>query len=133
MAKNKEQKCRFCGCTDKKACVVDGIPCHWVFPDICSACMKPGLKIKTVNSRVLLGRWLEIGTEGVLKGRNGDSDYSDNYLVNIGGQYYCLAPYDFKVISPASADTSNKFKVCIQLPPDAIMGSGGSQGSLRER
>jgi hypothetical protein len=30
--------CRGCGCTDTKACVVDGEPCHWVEADLCSAC-----------------------------------------------------------------------------------------------
>lgn len=30
--------CRFCRCTDDRACVTDGIPCHWVAADICSAC-----------------------------------------------------------------------------------------------
>ena len=69
--------------------------CRWVFPDICSACIKPGMKIKIAHSRLFLGRWLEIGTEVIFKEPNGD-----NYMVDIGGHYYCLAPYDFKVISP---------------------------------
>jgi hypothetical protein len=30
--------CRVCGCTDTTACVVDGVPCHWARPEICSAC-----------------------------------------------------------------------------------------------
>ncbi len=30
--------CRVCGCTDTAACVVDGVPCHWERPEICSAC-----------------------------------------------------------------------------------------------
>ncbi|CDZ67660.1 Hypothetical protein NGAL_HAMBI2605_59410 [Neorhizobium galegae bv. orientalis] len=30
--------CRQCGCTDEHACVTDGTPCHWVEPDLCSAC-----------------------------------------------------------------------------------------------
>ena len=33
-----ERTCRGCGCTDAQACVVDGIPCHWVDPTLCSAC-----------------------------------------------------------------------------------------------
>lgn len=31
--------CRICGCTDDNACVVDGIACHWIEPDLCSACV----------------------------------------------------------------------------------------------
>jgi ParB family chromosome partitioning protein len=30
--------CRVCGCTDEAACDDDGQPCHWVEPDLCSAC-----------------------------------------------------------------------------------------------
>ena len=32
------RKCRVCGCTDLNACLVKGVPCHWVGPDLCSAC-----------------------------------------------------------------------------------------------
>lgn len=37
-----ERTCRTCGCTDANACLVNGIPCHWVSPEECSACT-PGL------------------------------------------------------------------------------------------
>lgn len=30
--------CRKCGCTEHNACVKNGTPCHWVEPDLCSAC-----------------------------------------------------------------------------------------------
>lgn len=30
--------CRECNCTDDNACVVGGVPCHWVEPNLCSAC-----------------------------------------------------------------------------------------------
>lgn len=30
--------CRVCGRTEFDACIVDGVPCHWVGPDLCSAC-----------------------------------------------------------------------------------------------
>ncbi|QJQ31793.1 hypothetical protein GV829_04490 [Sphingomonas lacunae] len=30
--------CRFCGCTEQRACVTNGEACHWTGPDICSAC-----------------------------------------------------------------------------------------------
>jgi hypothetical protein len=30
--------CLVCGCTDTRACVVAGVPCHWARPEICSAC-----------------------------------------------------------------------------------------------
>ena len=32
-----ERACRECGCTDERACPTDP-PCHWVEPDLCSAC-----------------------------------------------------------------------------------------------
>lgn len=35
-----EQKCRVCGCTWKNACMTPDGPCHWVGPDLCSACAK---------------------------------------------------------------------------------------------
>jgi hypothetical protein len=31
-------RCRICGCTEEKACLSGGVPCHWVEPDLCSAC-----------------------------------------------------------------------------------------------
>ena len=37
----KIKKCRVCGCTASKACVVggaDGPTCHWVANDLCSTC-----------------------------------------------------------------------------------------------
>ncbi|MEA2991648.1 MAG: hypothetical protein QOD40_568 [Alphaproteobacteria bacterium] len=30
--------CRACGCTEERACIVGGVPCHWVEADLCSAC-----------------------------------------------------------------------------------------------
>lgn len=33
------QTCRICGCTDLRACVSETGPCHWVEPDLCSACV----------------------------------------------------------------------------------------------
>lgn len=38
------QTCRVCGCTDDdcSACARrTGVPCHWVEPDLCSACVTP--------------------------------------------------------------------------------------------
>lgn len=35
--------CRGCGCTDLEACLVDGVPCSWVEPDLCSACWDEGM------------------------------------------------------------------------------------------
>jgi hypothetical protein len=32
-------KCRICGCGDFTPCIVDGVPCCWVTPDLCSACL----------------------------------------------------------------------------------------------
>lgn len=37
--KDKEaQVCRYCGCTNEQACETGNGPCHWVEPDLCSAC-----------------------------------------------------------------------------------------------
>ena len=33
--------CAKCGCTEEKACVIDGVPCHWKYKNMCSACLKP--------------------------------------------------------------------------------------------
>lgn len=33
-----DRRCRECGCTQSRACIVDGVPCHWVAEDLCSAC-----------------------------------------------------------------------------------------------
>jgi ParB family chromosome partitioning protein len=38
LAETPKKKCRVCGCTDDNACVVEGVPCHWVEEDLCSAC-----------------------------------------------------------------------------------------------
>ena len=32
--------CRLCGCTDRRACVTAGAPCHWVAAEVCSACVR---------------------------------------------------------------------------------------------
>lgn len=33
-----DRVCRVCACTAERACVIDGVPCHWVADDLCSAC-----------------------------------------------------------------------------------------------
>lgn len=33
-----QRACRKCGCTQNNACLTDGVPCHWVAKDLCSAC-----------------------------------------------------------------------------------------------
>jgi hypothetical protein len=36
---SEQRTCRKCGCTDANACILqDGGTCHWVAPDLCSAC-----------------------------------------------------------------------------------------------
>ena len=38
----EERTCRVCGCTDNdcRQCIAKtGSPCHWVAPDLCSACV----------------------------------------------------------------------------------------------
>lgn len=35
--------CRLCGCTDARACVTDGVACHWVGLALCSACVTAAL------------------------------------------------------------------------------------------
>ena len=32
------RSCRKCGCTDRTACVSDGLPCWWHEEDLCSVC-----------------------------------------------------------------------------------------------
>jgi hypothetical protein len=32
------RKCRICGCTNAIACIVEGVPCHWIEDDLCSNC-----------------------------------------------------------------------------------------------
>jgi len=44
LAGDKKRVCRVCGCTDAKACMVDGEPCHWIEPDLCSKCETMGGK-----------------------------------------------------------------------------------------
>lgn len=40
------RSCRFCTCTDERACVTtDGVPCHWVSEDVCSACAPAARKL----------------------------------------------------------------------------------------
>ena len=40
-AKAKAGVCRICGCTEDHACLgPDGKPCHWVEPNLCSACFQ---------------------------------------------------------------------------------------------
>lgn len=36
------RSCRICGCRDERACVTNGVPCHWVGPDLCSSCAAEG-------------------------------------------------------------------------------------------
>lgn len=37
-----ENACRECGCTEHQACMTEAGPCHWVEPDLCSACSGEG-------------------------------------------------------------------------------------------
>lgn len=39
----KKKQCIYCGCSEEKACVVRGVPCHWAIkqPPVCSACSIP--------------------------------------------------------------------------------------------
>jgi hypothetical protein len=44
MTTSTKARCRVCGCTDDDCmqCIArTGEPCHWVTPDLCSACLKP--------------------------------------------------------------------------------------------
>lgn len=49
MHEDSKRKCRVCGCTELRGCLVEGGPgediistCYWVEPDLCSACAGPG-------------------------------------------------------------------------------------------
>ena len=33
-----QRRCCVCQCTDARACLVAGLPCAWVYEDLCSAC-----------------------------------------------------------------------------------------------
>lgn len=52
----KPPKCRKCGCTEDRACSDNGVACHWVLPDLCSACV-PKLNERDVRklSQVAFG------------------------------------------------------------------------------
>jgi hypothetical protein len=45
-------KCKYCGCTPKKACVINGKPCHWVLRNLCSnpRCMEKHIDATTLYS-----------------------------------------------------------------------------------
>lgn len=43
--------CRVCRCTDKKACITDDGPCHWVEKDLCSACVSKTSSKKTKKAK----------------------------------------------------------------------------------
>ena len=44
---SKERGCRKCGCTETRACVTDGVACHWVEEDLCSACAAPAASLQS--------------------------------------------------------------------------------------
>lgn len=50
-------KCRFCGCTDDKACTytIAGVvcACYWISPDCCSApaCLRASLRLEKAKLR----------------------------------------------------------------------------------
>jgi hypothetical protein len=52
--------CRVCGCTEDDACLVDGEPCSWVEPGLCSGCIgeadEPGFQRDDES-----GLWLPVG------------------------------------------------------------------------
>lgn len=49
------RRCRGCGCTEYSPCVVDGAPCRWVGPDLCSACRDAGEALPAAESDILGG------------------------------------------------------------------------------
>jgi hypothetical protein len=42
--------CRKCGCTDARACITGGAPCHWVEADLCSACVPTPRRVRKPSS-----------------------------------------------------------------------------------
>lgn len=38
LSRYRKRRCSRCGCTDDRACVVAGVPCCWIGPELCSAC-----------------------------------------------------------------------------------------------
>lgn len=53
-----ERACRECGCTQNHACVTAGVACHWVEPDLCSACADPAAAGETAAWPPVGRRWL---------------------------------------------------------------------------
>jgi len=50
--KDDVRRCRICGCTDDdcRQCIEKtGKPCHWVEPDLCSACQFEAWKIEVIK------------------------------------------------------------------------------------
>ncbi len=48
--KTEIRTCRKCGCTNDKPCMTEEGPCHWVEPDLCSACVDKKTKSKSKKS-----------------------------------------------------------------------------------
>lgn len=66
------QQCRVCGCTEELACThfsaPDGEPCYWAEPDLCSACMDAGARVRSPKLPAALRDFqggVEVGTLAV--------------------------------------------------------------------
>lgn len=54
---SRAARCRTCGCTDARACATISGGCHWVEPDLCSACadLSPGHVVELYLDHPKLG------------------------------------------------------------------------------
>lgn len=54
------RKCRECGCDDLHACIDQGVPCHWVSADLCSACARLAMVAQEEQGK--RGRKVSVGS-----------------------------------------------------------------------
>lgn len=59
--------CSSCGCTDVTPCNDDGMPCHWVAPERCSACPTKVVDAKIVDVALMPGGLIETTIAGTLE------------------------------------------------------------------
>jgi hypothetical protein len=48
---NEAASCVICGCTEERACDVQGVPCCWVGPRLCSGCAPLHAVLQTEHGR----------------------------------------------------------------------------------
>src|SRR5689334_15059575 len=56
-------RCRICHCDEFTPCIVDGVPCCWVTPDLCSACLS-ALPAGEQENAIEIGQFLYLASMG---------------------------------------------------------------------